>query len=316
MRLPFFTGGPFGAAVLALGVIALVGSSVQAQTTDAQAPAESSDGGPTVGDSRVGYIDCAIPGNQFRLRFDAAYNDTRPTRAEFFYARSAPLGPGLPLPETKVDYQDLSTYIEKGLAERLSAFIEVPVRFLNPEINRNATGIGDMNTGFKYAFISTADLVTTFQLRTYIPTGDSTRGLGNDHASLEPAILVFKELADRLGLESELRYWVPLGGTSFAGDIIRYGVGLNYDLWRTDLIDVAPVAEIVGWTVLSGKESSLLPSNGAVFVQSAAGDTIINAKMGVRFKFDRGDFYAGYGRALTGDRWYDDIVRLEFRLFY
>src|SRR3954454_22984149 len=68
-------------------------------------------GDPTVSDSRDGYIDGAIPGNQFRLRFDASYDDNRPNRAEFFYPQPAPHGPGLPLPEPRVDFQDLSAYV-------------------------------------------------------------------------------------------------------------------------------------------------------------------------------------------------------------
>ena len=46
-----------------------------------------------------------------------------------------------------------------------------------------------MNAGFKWAFWETDDQVATFQLRTYIPTGAASRGLGNNHVSLEPALL-------------------------------------------------------------------------------------------------------------------------------
>jgi hypothetical protein len=31
---------------------------------------------------------------------------------------------------------------------------------------------------------------------------------------------------------------------------------------------------------------------------------------------DLADMYVGYGRPLTGDRWYENTVRVEFRLFY
>src|SRR5437016_4980816 len=37
-------------------------------------------------DSAVGYIDSAIPRTLFRIRADSAFDDTRPDRAEFFYA--------------------------------------------------------------------------------------------------------------------------------------------------------------------------------------------------------------------------------------
>src|SRR5712691_11833904 len=58
----------------------------------AQAPSSAPEfgsplGGETFAASAVGYIDSAIPLTQFRLRYDAAYHDNRPARAEFFYAK-------------------------------------------------------------------------------------------------------------------------------------------------------------------------------------------------------------------------------------
>jgi hypothetical protein len=272
--------------------------------------------GPRVSDSSVGYIDPAIPGNVFRFRFDAAYDDNRPTRAEFFYPKGAPLGPGLPEPERRVDFQELSAYLELAASDRLSGFLNVPVRFLNPERNADHWGFSDLDAGIKYAFLSNEDRVATFQFRTYAPTGDSHRGLGTHHVSLEPALLLHNRLMDRLRLESELRLWVPIGGTDFAGNIVRYGTGLNYDLFRTSNFTFVPVIEFVGWTVLDGKES-VVPDVGRPFVEHAAGQTILNVKAGLRVKYgERSDLYVGYGRPLTGDRWYENIARAEFRVLY
>ena len=281
----------------------------------ARAPAQGS-GDPTVSDSRDGYIDSAIPGNEFRLRFDASYDDNRPNRAEFFYPRPAPGGPGFLLPEKRVDFQDLSAYLEGGITGRLSGFVEVPWRFLNPEVNADHNGLGDVNAGFKYAFIRDSDLVATFQLRTWVPTGDPHLGLGNDHVSLEPALLVWKPIMGQFGLEGELRYWAPVGGTDFAGDIIRYGLGLHYDLPRVGGVQVSPTATFVGWTVLGGKEAVLRPS-GLVTVDDAARETVVNFKIGVRVWSERfGDVFVGYGRPLTGDRWYENTLRVEWRLAF
>ncbi|HEY8505641.1 MAG TPA: hypothetical protein VIL46_13735, partial [Gemmataceae bacterium] len=231
--------------------------------------------------------------------------------------KGAPLGPGLPIPERSVDYQELSVYLEKQFLPRLSGFVEVPARFLNPDLNANAAGFSDLNAGAKFAFLTREEFLASFQFRTYAPTGDGDRGLGTEHVSLEPALLWWKGAGDRLALQGELRYWVPVGGTDFAGDVIRYGLGASYDLLPFGGgMRLAPVAEVVGWTVLGGKESFPGPT-GIVSVEDAAGDTIINAKLGVRFGFgERADFYAGYGRALTGERWYADIFRVEARWFY
>jgi hypothetical protein len=291
----------------------------QAQT-NAEAPetapaaAGDSEGGPSVRDSSVGYIDSALIENQLRLRFDAAYFSNRPNRAELFYPKGAPLGPGLPRPSPRVDYQELNSYVEVAGTNRLSGFVEAPVRFLHPELNAPATGFGDLNAGFKWAMVCSPDWLATFQLRSYFPTGDSHRGLGTDHFSLEPALLANYRFSDALTLESELRYWVPVDGTDFAGDILRYGVGLTFGkrcpvgFWAT------PVTEVVGWTVLGGKETVVLSPTLAPDV-SARGDTIVNAKVGLRFGWgERTDIYTGYGRALTGDVWYKDTWRVELRV--
>jgi hypothetical protein len=273
-------------------------------------------GGPTIRDSDVGYIDPAIPGDMLRLRYDASFNNPRPSRAEFFWPQGGLGHPGPPRPETSVSYQEWSAAVEFQFAPQLSGFVEAPWRLLHPEVNDRAAGFGDMNAGFKYAFISNEDLVATFQLRTYVPTGDSHRGLGVDHTSLEPALLVYGRLNERLAFEGELRDWVPIGGTDFAGNVLRYGAGLHYDWLQTEQVQVVPVVELVGWTVLGGKES--VPVSAGVFqVKGAAGDTIVNAKVGVRFKMDGwGDLYTGYGRALTGDRWYANTFRVEWRLTF
>lgn len=268
-------------------------------------------------DSSVGYIDNAVPTDLIRFRFDTAYKNNRPNRAEYFYAKGAPGGPGLPLPETSVDYQELTTYVEHAFRPRFSGFIETPARFLDPQVNDPEDGFGDMTTGFKYAFQYREAAVSSFQLRTFIPTGNPNRGLGTNHVSLEPALLFYRQPAERLRVEGEFRYWIPVGGTDFAGDLFRYGIGASYGERPRDRCWLSPVTELVGWTVLSGKETVVQVPGATPVIQSAAGDTIVNAKAGFRFGFgDRADVYFGYGRALTGDVWYKNLWRLEFRLFY
>lgn len=280
--------------------------------------------------SAVGYIDPAIPRTQIRLRYDDVLNDTRPDRAEYLYAKFGfyrtpaslaiagvppdPHAQGPPTPDNHVNFQELSTYLELTWDQRISAFVDFPVRFVHPIGLRRREGFSDMSAGFKYAFLSQDDRVATFQLRTYVPTGDSTIWLGNNHVSLEPGLLFFRGLTDRLSFEGEIKDWVPIGGTNFAGNIINYGVGLSYRLFDRGPVTVRPVAEFVGWTVLNGKESVVF-SRSFVQVQEAGGDTIINAKVGARMWFGpHNDVYVGYGHALTGPVWYKEIFRLEYRL--
>jgi hypothetical protein len=300
-------------------------------TADAGAFRSVTSGAGFGSSTAVGYIDSAIPMTQLRIRYDSAYGDNRPDRAEFFYPKcgcfaTLPPGnpnrdtnaPGPPLTEKNVDFQELRTMLEYAPFERFSAFVEIPVRWINPEVNDNADGLGDVDFGAKYAFLMDPCRVATFQLRTFAPSGDPFKGLGTDHWTIEPALLYYRKLSDRLVLEGEFHDFIPLGGTDFAGNVLRYGVGLSYQALRGPRLRVTPVVEVVGWTVLSGKES-----DEAGNILDASGDTIVNLKLGARFGFggpdatgllSKSDLYVGYGRALTGDVWYKDIVRVEYRL--
>src|SRR6266478_7727530 len=111
-------------AALVIALVGLLQGTAGAQGTS----------GPSSSDSRVGYIDNAIPGTLLRFRYDDSFNDRRPTRAEFFYPKGAPSGPGLPEPEPRVDFQELSAYLEYAPCERFSGFLEIPARFLRTEV--------------------------------------------------------------------------------------------------------------------------------------------------------------------------------------
>lgn len=275
-------------------------------------------GGSTVAlSSNVGYIDNAIVQNQFRFRYDTGYGVDVPDRAEFFYAKCGCFtngnGPGPALPETNIDYQDLLFYGEIAYNNRISGFVELPVRFLNPEINQNITGVGDMTAGIKAALYRTDSTFFTFQLKNYIPTGYSEGGLGTDHVSIEPGFLFYTRLTDRLAFEAEVKDWISVNGTNFSGNVLRYGVGLGYDVVQTCSLRITPTAEVVGWTVLEGLQS--FPSSPAAI--DASGVTIVNIKPGIRATLnDQHSFYVGYGRALTGSVWYEDIVRAEYRITF
>jgi hypothetical protein len=281
-------------------VLALAATKAQAQTG---------------AESGVGYIDSSIPLTQFRLRFDAAYDDNRPERVDFLYPANG-LGP---LRELSVNYQEAYGYLEWAPISRFSGFIEMPYRWIDPVANPNQNGIGDINAGFKFAVLYEPDQVLTLQLRTYLPTGSAGHGLGTHHVTVEPALLFFQSLTEELSLEAELRDWIPVAAADdFAGNVLRYGVGVSYLAYEDPAFRIRHVVELVGWTVLSGKDER----DGEVGLP-AAGETIINAKFGVRIglgeltqpgNVSKADLYVGYGRALTGDVWYKNILRVELRL--
>lgn len=317
-------------------------SSTQATRSPAQ-PA------PRIPGSMVGYIDNPIVESQIRIRFDDAFEDQFPDRAEFIYAKCGcyrglqPLipvafdpkapGPGLGVPNA-VNFQELYMNAEYAPSRRFSGFVEVPIRWLQPQAFlsvppfpgfSNEAGLGDVMAGFKFAAVASETTYVTFQFKSYFPSGDASKGLGTNHYSVEPSLLVYRNLSPRFTLEGQLGDWHPIGGSAgvpitssegFAGDVFFYGIGPSYQVYHGERVKIAPVVELFGWHVLSGFQSQV---GGPVDGTSAevSGMNIVNLKVGLRVGIgSHNSFYVGFGQALTHDDWYKHIVRLEYRFTF
>jgi hypothetical protein len=275
-----------------------------------------------------GYIDWAMPRSQFRLRFDAGWDSNTPDRAEFFYAQYGGPGPGdlgTGVVNTRADFQDIRAYLEIASGNRFSVFAELPVRFLQTDSqpgrglvsSGDTGGLADIQAGFKYALSADPSHFLTFQLKTYIPTGNARRGLGTDHVSIEPGLLFQSRVNSRMDVFGEIRYWIPidgssLGGQDYSSDVVRYGLGAAYTAAETCSVAVSPVVEFVGWSVLDG-----LVFDDGLLLSKGAATTIVNAKIGVRtmFKSNGSTLYVGYGQALTGPQWYENFLRVEYTIY-
>lgn len=294
------------AATLLLGHFLTTGNTANAQLPDLPL---------TVGDSNVGYVDTALIQTQARFRLDLNYDIDKVNRGEYLWAWPAAVSNGPPAVESNVDYQRYAAYFEYALADNFSAFIESGILALNPEINANTAGVGDIQTGFKWAWHQDEDSALTFQMKFYADNGDASRGLGTGHFSVEPGLL-FLQQYDCFVLEGEVKTWSSIDGTSpFQGSLIQYGLGGSTTLQPWGLPDVRPVVEVVGWTFLDGRADR--QTLGGIVAEDAEGHTIINGKIGARLNVTDGmDVYLGYGRSLTGQRFYQDIFRAEVRFAF
>ncbi len=290
--------------------------------------------------SMVGYIEDATVGSGVRVRFDSGWDIDSPDRAEFFYAKCGcfrglagspafdPAAPG-PAPGivTAMNFNQLNLTTERRLGRRASVFFDLPFRWIKPTdflANTgsfgNQSGLSDITIGTKIALATSASRDITVMVRGSIPTGDSSKGLGTDHGSIEPALLLRQGIGSRAQIEGQFGDWHPTGSSNgplpgngnFAGDILYYGVGPSFDLVQTRTARFAPVVELVGWHVLSGFQTSTFAppaSSGDV-----SGMNIVNLKVGARLSLTNGgSFYVGYGWALTKNIWYDHILRFEYR---
>jgi hypothetical protein len=278
---------------------------------------------PPIEGSMVGYIDDAVVGSEIRTRFDAAFDDNNPDRAEFFYAEcgcdsSTARGPnGL---VKALNFEQLYLTGEFAPAKRLSFLVDVPLRWIQPQAFvagsgsfTNQGGISDVQAGFKFAAVAAHREYLTFQFVASFPSGNSTEGLGTAHYSVMPSLLYFQRVTDRFSFEGQLGDTHPIGGDTpgFTGDVLDYGVGPSYELYRGENVRFAPVLELVGWKVLGGMQTSFIP---AWSITSTDGINIVNLKVGARTSFGEHDsFYLGFGQALTHELWYKHIIRLEYR---
>jgi len=257
------------------------------------------------------------------------------------YDPNAPgLGPG---GSNNLNFQQVYLHLEYAPASRFSVFTEVPFRFLQPHsflttlldipILKNGqgftasgmpggsplpnpSGISDVQAGFKFAMDISSGHSLTFQFRAYFPTGNVGLGLGTGHYSVEPSLLYFQKLTERMAIESQVGDWHPIGGSAgvptsspkgFAGDVAFYGVGPSYEVYRGELVRFAPVLEVYGWHVLGGFQT------GPPKVD-ASGTNIVNLKVGARTSIGRSNsFYVGFGQAVTHSVWYKHIIRAEYR---
>jgi hypothetical protein len=314
-----------------------------AKPTQSTGPSEPA---PKIPGSMVGYIDNPIVQSLIRIRFDDSFDDQFPDRSEFFYAKcacyrglqnlippafdpNAP-GPGPGVPKA-VNYQQLYMNAEYSPVRRFSAFVEVPVRWLQPQgflaippfaPFSNQSGLSDVTAGFKFAAVASEGTYFTLQFKSYFPSGDASKGLGTNHYSIEPSLLLYHRLSSRFTIEGQVGDWHPIGGSAgvpitgsegFAGDVFFYGLGPSYRLYRGRHFGLTPVVELFGWHVISGFQTQPGgPVDGAA--AEVGGLNIVNLKVGVRTNIGfHNSFYVGFGQALTHDDWYKHIVRLEYR---
>ena len=287
--------------------------------------------------SMVGYIDNAVVHSEVRVRFDAAMDNQTPDRAEFFYAKCGCYGflpstnaaydpntpgPGPGIPRA-VNFQQLYFYGEYSPHPHFSFFTQLPFRWLqaqsfpgSSQAFPSAGGFGDVQLGLKFAPIVSSHRYLTLQLRALLPSGDASLGLGTNHFSIEPSLLYYQRLSERLAVEAEVGDTHPLSSSAgvptagphgFAGDVFFYGAGPSYKFIKDERFSLAGVLEVVGWNVRSGYVTG--PAN-----PSTAGVNIVNMKVGPRLLFgSHHSLYIGYGIALTSQNWYRDIFRTEYR---
>jgi hypothetical protein len=283
------------------------------------------------------FTDAARPKTQMRLRWDEGLGLRFPDRSEYYWAAvqqaqgvvTKGANPGCDRtasgrgPKALTQKTDLNefTYYTEGATNRIGVFVEIPYRRVDPDDPAACafSGFADMNVGTKTLLLDCELLQVTLQMKTFIPIGQASHGLGTGHVSLEPALLWALKLTPSTYLQAETAYWIPIGGDQvYAGDIFHYHLSLNQVLCKPCCgVQLIGTAEFNGWAVLDGAYTDpfALGADGKPIPQSARGH-ICSAGPGFRVDIcERIDFGAGMAFGITDQRhrWQDQLYRAEFR---
>jgi hypothetical protein len=289
------------------------------------------------------FTDAARPITQQRLRWDSAFDIKNPDRAEYILARentkgiqqiascrgNGGPGRGIPCALHSIDLEELSLYTE-GATGRFGVFASIPYREvevnLSPFENPNncpcksQSGFADMTAGTKTLLLDCELMQMSLQLTTFIPIGQSSKGFGTNHVSLEPALLFALKLTPTSYLQSEVAYWIPIGGDQvYQANVFHAHLSLNHILCCMDRkFQLIGTAELNEWTVFGGGYTT--DSGDAVnklYFGVSGSTSIASIGPGIRAVIcDKIDVGVGTAFALTGQRWAEETIRAELRWRY
>jgi hypothetical protein len=281
---------------------------------------------PTLGEKRAEvasqFLDWARPQSIIRLHFDAGFDLEHPDRATYFWSKQA-ITSAVPknvnnIREETVDVRDFTFYWETAPSpsKKASAFVELPLRQLCPDIKSNYDGMGDMSIGTKMVFCDKCDFLATFQFKTYLPTGASEHGASTGHTALEPGILTSWKICENTYWQNNVQLWIPIGGDEqLEGQVLKIGSSLNYLCWENECCHKAliPSLEAVTWIPLSGEFFSIVDN------RNKSGDNVAIVDIGAGLRYVHSEHCEwGFGAHvnISDTQWFDSYYQVEFRWFF
>ncbi len=256
------------------------------------------------------FVDGARPATMMRFKWDSGRRWVLPDRNEFFLARTGGTQ-GLPNAETGLNSNELFFYTEAATG-RFSAFTEMPYRAISTDNNGGKSGLADIIIGTKTLMIDTEYAQLTLQTKTFLPTGNSGKGLGTGHVSLEPSLILAAKLTSDTYFQGQIAEWIPFGGDSaVVGALLHYHGSLNHVIARP-VVDTQFIAtlEFQGYCFQDGAFT-----NAAGALQKSAGGHYFGIGPGFRWVMSQKcDFGFGVNFAVTSEHFAQQIYRSEFRV--
>jgi len=262
------------------------------------------------------FQDGVRPVTTTRIRWDRGFNFNFPDTAEYFWGKINTKGPaGLAAQRVpnNMRWDDLMFYQEIGTpGGGASTFVETPYRSIQTDNNPGASGFTDMNVGFKSVLLDRELLLLSMQFKTFIPIGLARNGLGVGHVSLEPSLLAHLKLTPSTYLQTQLAYWIPLGGTGgFMGSVFHYHASVNHNLCNFACVKVIGTLEMNGWSY----RGQFTDVDGVA--RGLNGSNFLSAGPGIRFQIcDVADIGVGTAFGFGNRHGPEELYRTELRLRY
>ncbi len=265
------------------------------------------------------FADAVRPKSSTRFRWDYGSHYSYPDRGEYLFARDDGKGrgpkvfgalKGIPF----VDYHDLMLITEVGMGAA-GVQIAVPYRSVNSTpYGADGAGFSDLTITAKTMLLDSELALFGFQMKTYIPVGQTGKGLGTGHVSLEPGLNFGLRCSPETYAQASVVEWIPLGGDKdYQGAHLRWAVSLNHILWR-------PIRDV---QLIGTLESTGISFQDGLFTDPALGPTHLAkrtaAAIGPGFRMffcDTFDFGLGWQHGITGKYLMRDQVRFEARYRY
>jgi hypothetical protein len=285
------------------------------------------------------FADYARPRTVTRIRYDNLEDMTRPDRNQFFINQVAlPRSNAVRIPPSRIfaRLQQVSLY-QEAAGERGSFFVEYPYRQINESWAPTQAGFGDVNFGSKALLFDCEMLQVTFQMRTYMPSGNFKNNLGTGQFVVDPSILTSLKLSSTTYFQGQFGNWIPVGGPSsvnlsrqgsgtgtssdkMAGGVFYWLMSLNQVLWyATPDSPLIATLEMDGWSFENGGYTrGILPGQNYRRPADGGGVSYFNIGPGLRQSVcNRLDFGGAITWATnTTAHWAQPWFRFEVRFLF
>lgn len=271
------------------------------------------------------FADYARPRTVTRIRYDNLEAMTRPDRNQFFLNNVTPVRTNNTRPIGNLFARLQQAYLyQEAAGERGSFFVEIPYRQINESWAPTQAGVGDINFGTKSLMFDSELLQLTFQLRTFMPSGNFMNNLGTGQFVLDPSILTSLKLGPETYFQGQFGNWIPLGGpganSKAAGGVFYWLMSVNQVLWyMTPESPLIATLEMDGWSFENGGYTpSILPGGKPhAPIPDGGGVSYFNIGPGLRQSIgNKLDFGGAITFATNTVHWAQPWFRFEVRFLF